>query len=151
MQKKKATNEGGDHWTSAKPATKTAIQQLVKGAGVELPKDYLEFLGKSDGGEGELGVKPGWIRLWPAKEVMAANQDYCVAEFLPGFFAFGSSGSDEMFAFDVRQPKKVSVASVPFVPMEAEEAVQVSRSFSELAKQFGKSADKHRSKNPKVQ
>ncbi len=151
MPKRKANNDDGDRWASAKPATETAIQQLVKGAGVELPNDYLDFLGKSDGGEGELGVKPGWIKLWPAKEVIAANQDYCVAEFLPGFFAFGTSGGGEMFAFDFRQPKTMSVVVVPFVPMEAVDAVRVSRSFSELAMQFGKLTEKMSSKRPKGQ
>ena len=130
------------HWTSAKPATQAAIRQLVKLAGVELPADYLAFLRKSGGGEGELGILPEWIMLWPAQEVIAANRDYCVPEFLPGFFAFGSSGGGEMFAFDFRQPGKVSIVMVPFIPMDADEAICLAPTFTALAKHFGKSLTK---------
>src|SRR5687768_3466863 len=89
--------ESGDakQWTPAKPATKAAMQQLVKSAGVELPADYLTSLHGSSGGEGSLGIEPGWITLWPAQEVIAANRDYRVSEFLPGFFGIGSSGGGE--------------------------------------------------------
>jgi len=125
-------------WTPAKPATKAAMQQLVKSAGVELPADYIAFLQGSSGGEGSLGIEPSWIMLWPAQEVIAANRDYCVSEFLPGFFAFGSSGSDEMFAFDLRKPGQVSVVMVPFIGMDADEAILVAPTFAALANHFGK-------------
>jgi hypothetical protein len=79
-------------WGREPPADPEAIRSLIAGAGVDLPEDYLSLLRLSNGGEGELGVEPGWFRLWPAGEVIDLNRDYEVAELAPGFFAFGSSG-----------------------------------------------------------
>jgi hypothetical protein len=63
---------------------------------------YFSAVAESDGLEGPLSVEPGWIVFWPAAFVLTANADYCVDEFLPGFFGFGSSGGGWMFAFDLR-------------------------------------------------
>ena len=128
-------------WTQPKPATEAAIRNLVKSADFDLPADHLAFLRKSDGGEGDLGVEPGWIVLWSANELVDANRDYCVSEFMPGFFGFGSNGGGEMFAFDFHQPGKASVVMVPFIPMDADEAVLLGRTFSDFAKHFGKSLE----------
>jgi hypothetical protein len=122
----------------AKPASEGAIRQLIVNAGIELPSDYIAFLSKSNGGEGELGVEPGWFRIWEAEETLANNADYSTDKYVPEFFAFGSSGGGEMFAFDLREGHGGEVVMIPFVPMNIKDARKVARNFTEFASWFGR-------------
>ena len=100
-------------------------------AGVTLPGAYLNYLRRIGGGEGELGVDPGWIEFWPAAEVLELNRAYEVRENLPGFFGFGSNGGGELLAFDMREAGKAAVVMVPFIPMSAADAQLVATAFEE--------------------
>ena len=125
-------------WRPAPPAEKAALARLQEQAGVRLPIGYLDQLATSNGGEGDLAVEPRWISIWPAEEVVALNAGYRLAEFLPGFFGFGSNGGGELLALDTRGPEPFPVVMVPFIPMEAQEAKQIARSFDELRPLIGK-------------
>ena len=125
-------------WARSMPASEEVIRQLTIKAGIELPSDYIAFLRQSNGGEGELGVDPGWFQIWPAEEVVSNNDGYETAEYVPGFFAFGSSGGGEMFAFDLRKDHRGAVVIIPFIPMKAELAQVVARNFSEFTSHFGR-------------
>lgn len=103
-----------------------------------LPSAYLAMLEESNGGEGDLGVDPGWITLWPAEDVLSNNASYCVAEALPGFLGFASNGGGELLAFDLRGGEPYPIVMIPFIPMEAAEAVQIASSFEELRQLLGK-------------
>lgn len=62
-------------------------------------------------------MDPGWFQLWPAEKVIEYNNSYKVAENVPGFFGFGSSGGGEMLAFDMRGGKPRKVVMIPFIVM----------------------------------
>jgi hypothetical protein len=128
---------GSGIWRPAQPAAQEVLAALHDRAGIVLPGSYLAQLAASNGGEGELGVEPGWISFWPAQEVIGLNATYRVPEFLLGFFGFGSNGGGELLAFDVRSPEPFPVVMVPFVPMDPEDAVQIARSFDELRPLIG--------------
>ena len=121
-----------NRWTSAPPATTQALTALAEGSGLTLPADYLAFLERSNGGDGFLDVQPCYLRLWPAEEVLANNQDYAVGEHLPGFFAFGDAGGEEFFAFDLRSPGTCQVYAIPYVPIELRKAWLVAEDFAGL-------------------
>jgi SMI1 / KNR4 family (SUKH-1) len=126
-------------WRPAPPADEAALARLQEQTVVRLPVGYLDQLATSNGGEGDLAVEPGWIWFWPAEEVVALNASYCLGEFLPGFFGFGSNGGGELLAFDTRAGEPFAVVMVPFIPLEAQEARQIARSFDELRSLIGKS------------
>jgi hypothetical protein len=105
---------------------------------VNLPATYFAQLAASNGGEGDLGVDPGWVAFWPAEDVAASNAEYSIAESLPGFFGFGSNGGGELLAFDLRGDEPYPVVMVPFVPMDPRDAVQVARSFDDFQALIGK-------------
>jgi hypothetical protein len=88
-------------------------------------------------GEGELGVEPGWAQVWPAEKVIELNELYRVADNLPDFVAFGSNGGGELFAFDQRS---WHVYMIPFIPMAADDAVEIATDFAALSNQFGRRA-----------
>ena len=122
-------------WSRQPPAREETVQQL-EAALPTLPADYLAFLRLSNGGEGELGVEPGWFQLWPAEDVSSLNQNYAVPEFLPAYAGFGSDGGGELLAFT----SSGEVVVVPFIPMDASEARIIALSFRQLAALFGRHA-----------
>jgi hypothetical protein len=123
-------------WVRQIPAPEIAVNALP----ATLPEDYRRFLLLSNGGEGMLPHAPGWFQIWAAEEVLGLNEAYAVDEFLPGFFAFGSSGGEEMLLFDLRQDGDAPVCSVPFIPMEPEEAKTIAPSFLAFAQALGRGA-----------
>jgi hypothetical protein len=97
----------------------------------------LDYLAGANGGEGDLGVDPGWISFWAAEDVLSLNTGYCVADWLPGLFGFASNGGGELIAFDMRGGAPYPVVMVPFIPMQFDDIVQICSSFEELQKLIG--------------
>ncbi len=114
------------------------MAQLRQQAPVPLSSAYFSQLAASNGGEGDLGVEPGWIALWPAEEVLSLNAAYELTKLLPGFFGFGSNGGGELLAFDLRSGEPYPIVTVPFIPMDLQEAVTIASSFEELRNLIGK-------------
>ena len=125
-------------WDRKPPAEGSTVSKLAVEAGCELPKDYLAFLRHSNGGEGELGVEPGWFQLWEAENVIQFGLEYEVPKYAPGFFAIGSNGGGEILAFDSRTDSVWPVVALPCIGLEADEAMTVSPNFAEFVAQMGR-------------
>jgi hypothetical protein len=125
-------------WHQAAPATETQLAALTSAVGASLPEAYVAYLRGSNGGEGDLGVEPGWVSLWPAETVCDNNDSYQVSKWLPGCFGFASNGGGELLAFDLRAAQPYPIVMVPFIGMCPEDAVQVAASFEEFQRAFGK-------------
>ena len=126
-------------WQRCSPAKPEALLALKGASEVKLPEDYLTFLSLSNGGEGEIPVQPLWFQIWPAEMVLEHNKGYEVSVNLPGFWAFGSNGGGEMLAFDTREGGPWRIMSVPFIPMDADEAVLIAKDFMSFVSLMGKS------------
>jgi hypothetical protein len=124
-------------WDSAKHCSDEDFEKLVRFAPIDLPPEYLAYLRVSDGGGGDIPVQPWGIYFWQANEVHSNNEGYEVALNVPGFYAFGTSGGGEMFAFDTRRGKPWPVVIIPFIPMDADEALQIASDFTSFQKMFG--------------
>ena len=125
-------------WGRELPATEEVVANLVAASTFELPEDYLNFLRCSNGGEGELGVQPGWFQIWRAEDVIIFGSDFEVPQYAPGFFAFGSNGGGEILAFDTRTHSPWSVVALPCIGLAPDEAMSVAESFIGFAAQMGK-------------
>ena len=125
-------------WEREPPAVSEAIQVLIAKLGVQLPADYITLLGYSNGGEGELGVEPGWFYLWSVEDLLKYNKGYNVEESIPGFLGFGSNGGGEMLAFDMRGEKPWNVVMIPFIGMQVEEAILIADDFNEFVHFMGR-------------
>ncbi len=128
-------------WHNEPPCSDEEIERLIRSVPVELPEEFLAYIRESIGGGGDIGVEPGLIYLWKAEEVPRNNHGYEVHLAVPGFYAFGSNGGGEMFAFDTRGERPWPVVMIPFIPMTAEEAVQVAPDFASFHNTFGVSLD----------
>ena len=126
-----------DTWRPAPPASKDDLARLVTFTQIQLPNSYLTFLAASNGGEGDLALKPGWISFWPANEVSRWNAEYQVARNVPGLIGFGSNGGGELLAFDTRLGPPYAIVMVPFVPMAIDDLRVVAPSFDALLSKLG--------------
>jgi hypothetical protein len=104
-----------------------AIQHLVAESGLDLPQAYLDFLRKRD--DYILEVEAGRFEIYPAGEVVHANGELLVEEFLPKFFIFGGDRANELLAFDTREPMPWKVYMVPMICMSEEDALKIADSF----------------------
>ncbi len=135
----KVIDDPSADWLREAPASESAIASLVAASSLELPTDYLDFLRLSNGGEGELGIQPGWFRIWRGEEVIQAATDYQVPEYAPGFFAFGTNGGGEILAFDCRSAPPWPVVALPCISLAPAEAMPVAANFGDFAQQMGRS------------
>lgn len=130
--------DGTADWDRRSPASEAVVSKLALEAGCDLPEDYLNFMRRSNGGEGELGIQPGWFQLWEAENVISFGIEYEVPQYAPGFFAFGSNGGGELLAFEIRNDGGRPVVMLPCIGMETNAAVRVAANFADLAAQMGR-------------
>jgi hypothetical protein len=129
-------------WSRRPPASELAIEQLRNNCGFALPSEYVTFLQFSNGGEGTLCIEPWYFQLQRAEEVIAYNRGYQTERFLPGFFAIGSNGGDEMLAILKDRGSPCPVYMVPFIPMNAEDSVEIAFDFELFAMCLGQPVKK---------
>jgi hypothetical protein len=128
-------------WDLGSRCREEEIQKFLASAPIDLPGEYLAHLRESDGGGGDIPVQPWLVYFWKVNEILANNEGYKVALNVPGFFAFGTSGGGEMFAFDARQTRPWPIVIIPFIPMDANEAICLAPDFASFQKIFGYSVD----------
>lgn len=64
-------------------------------SGVLLPEDYLAFIKKHNGGEGDIGGT--YLVLFPLEELQTVNDNYATAEVLDGCVIIGGDGGGELY------------------------------------------------------
>ena len=65
---------------------------------VILPKQYVSFMKKHNGGRGDIGET--WLELYPLEELQEINDDYRIEDFLPDHIIIGSNGNGELYGID---------------------------------------------------
>lgn len=124
-------------WHKEEPAGQKNIEDLIAKAVPGLPQEYIAFLQYSNGGCGSLGINPGWFQLWATEEVIEWNKDYLIDKYVPGYFGFGSNGGGEFFAFEIIQGEPWKIVMIPYIPMEATEAITIAKNFEEFIRAIG--------------
>lgn len=64
-------------------------------SGVLLPEEYLAFMKKHNGGEGDIGGT--YLVLFPLEELQTVNDNYATAEVLEGCVIIGGDGGGELY------------------------------------------------------
>lgn len=101
-----------------------------------LPPEYFEFLSRSNGGEGFLGISPGYFALWPAESVVTFTHEYELHVYLPGYVCIGSSGGGTLFVFS-ESGSPPGLFAVEAIGMEIEDLELVTPTFGEFVTAFG--------------
>jgi len=82
-------------WHSNPPVDLVSMATTLEKINNVLPKDYLDFLKWSNGGEGDTGSNH--FTFWKIEELQDLNLIYDIESFLPGAVAFGDDGSNIIF------------------------------------------------------
>jgi hypothetical protein len=120
------------------PASRDAMARCQSNLKFPLPADYVQFLGRMNGGEGFVGKN--YLMAWPVEDLIEHNNGYHVEQRTPGLFLFGSNGGGEAFAFDARSTPSVIVA-VPFIVLDLEDAIVIAPSFTAFLQHLYRSED----------
>ena len=107
------------------------IEKLVESLNFSLPLDYLEFMLNTNGGEGF--IKDSFVRIWKVEELIESNQDYCIDEFIPEIFLFGTNGGPEALAFI---KKTGEIVSVPFDDLSFDKIEKIGENFDDLIENY---------------
>lgn len=67
--------------------------------GMQLPSDYLEFMHKHNGGEGDVG-KNSYMQLIRLEDLTDYNNDYEIFKNFPNCFAFGGDLGGNHFCYN---------------------------------------------------
>ena len=115
------------------PAPSLDIERLRQRC-PKLPTDYFAFLSRSNGGEGFVGISPGYFQLWPAHEIDLSTYELNV--YLPGYIAVGSNGGGELYVF-ATEGIPAGFFMVPAVGMKPDTLRLVTSTFEEFVNAFG--------------
>jgi hypothetical protein len=118
----------------AGPAAEDVVTDL-RSTFPNLPADYFDFLLRSNGGEGSLGISPGYAILWGAHEVAQFNSEYEVQTYLPGYVAVGASGGGDLFVFPL-SGSPAGIFGVPAIGMAPDVVDLVAPTFTALVGAF---------------
>ena len=105
----------------------------------ELPKEYLDFLRSSNGGEGEFAVQPYWVVIWSVEEVLSHKQECSNPEWKPGWFFFAGNAGEELIAFDFSSTP-YRVIMVPYTG-DPEDVIKLAADFKGFMNYFGVKSD----------
>ncbi len=78
---------------------KAYIGELIDSVnGIMLPQQYIEFMMKHNGGEGDIGET--WFVLYPLEELQEINDELEIKAFLPNHIVIGSNGGGELYGIN---------------------------------------------------
>lgn len=92
----------------------------------------MRFMEACDHARGKIPYDTGYIEFFPLENVLSENRAHHLDESLPGFFAFGSDGGDELYVFDLRKEDGAPVCSVSAKSASVSGVSNLTNSFSEF-------------------
>lgn len=113
-------------------ADPACVKQFEHEAPPNLPRTYLRFMQACNGARGRIPYDTGFLDLWPLERVIERNREHHIDRDLPGFFAFGTDGGDELYLFDLRKDDGAPVCSVSTKDLEPGSVAPLTNSFSEF-------------------
>ncbi|WP_163103431.1 SMI1/KNR4 family protein [Peribacillus alkalitolerans] len=93
---------------------------------IKFPSDYIDFMLKNNGGEGDIGNS--YLRLWRMEHIVESNEDYAIEEFASGLIVIGSDGGGTAFGYDFRH-KKPKLVEVNFIGLNLDRPFYSTESF----------------------
>ncbi|TPM34475.1 SMI1/KNR4 family protein [Mesorhizobium sp. B2-3-5] len=115
------------------PAEPAVVDGLAARLGVDLPKDYTDFLKKHNGGEGFIG--DNYIIFFKSEELFDFNREYEVEKYAPGILLFASNGGGEGYGFDT-EDAAMPIVRIPFIGMDRQYAETIAHDLADLFAQL---------------
>lgn len=130
----------GREWRAKPPATEADIALLESKANRELPREYVELLRFSNGGEGPVALPPLWFQLYAVKDCIALCLNQDILERFPTFMFFGSNGGLESIGFDLREGPPWRIVMVDQIA-GTESSEQIAPNFRAFIESLGFETD----------
>jgi hypothetical protein len=110
---------------------RNVIKKIEEKLGKVFPKDYVDFLLWSNGGEGETGEN--YISFWRCEDIAQLNKDYGIQKYLTeNFVAFGTDGGSECYAFDYSVPSNPKIVNCSLGDLDINELRHLADTFTEF-------------------
>ncbi|MGN0495920.1 MAG: SMI1/KNR4 family protein [Lachnospiraceae bacterium] len=93
----------------------------------ELVEEYKNFLQNEGGAIGLIGEQENYIELYSCAEVIEANEDYCVTDFLPEHLMIGTVNGEALVL-----DKESNYYMVPFIGMFKKNCIKIADSLDSL-------------------
>src|SRR5258708_30044259 len=111
-------------------ATDSELDEAAAALGIELPEDYRAVMRQANGGESEFGAS--WIVINTLEAVLDRNTILRGGGFPTGFTFFGSDGSNDGYAWDMRPERESLYVAVPFIVPGPDLVIPCGDTFEEL-------------------
>lgn len=99
------------------------------------PKEYLQFMEWSNGGEGNIGEN--YLYLWKIENTEQLNKDYNIQQYLGmDCYGFGTDGGDNCYCFDNKNGNKIIKCSLG--DLDYNEIKIISNTFYEFISKLDK-------------
>ncbi len=102
--------------------------------GVPVPDDYLEFMRRHNGGEGNVG-RNSYMQLVKLEELEEFNNDYEIPEYLKDIFIFATDLGGTLFGYN---SVKKSYCAVDSCSICEEDILYAGRTFEEFVTEMDK-------------
>ncbi len=109
-------------------------EKLLKKIDFNIDKEYLNFISKHNGAEGDVGTEQ-YLSLWDIENILACNPYYEDVEECLNLFFFGTDGSNYGYAFDKTTEK---VVGIDFLEIGNSAPRILGDSFKDFLKSFNK-------------
>jgi hypothetical protein len=110
------------------PTTQKDIRVVEEQLEIKFPDDYIEFMLRSNGGEGQINER--FLRLWEIEGIVEANgiEGYSILENAPGLVVIGSDGGGTAIGYDFRN-KKPQLVEVDFIGLDIDNPFYSTENF----------------------
>ena len=99
-------------WSKEIGASAEEIQEFEDALPFDLPRQYLDLLRFTNGGEGELALMPLWFQLFPISGALGRWRNEFFRKEFPTLFFFGTNGGLESIAFEIHQSRPWPIIAV---------------------------------------
>jgi len=120
----------------ASPASELELQMLVDASPIDLPHDYLDLLRYSNGGGGELALRPLLFYPYEITYTIELLQEKPFGDLHDQFFIFGSNGGLELIALDLRSGQPFPVVMIDPIAGE-DSAVEIASNTRQFVAAIG--------------
>lgn len=102
--------------------------------GLKLPEDYIEFMKKHNGGEGNIGNN-SYGCFFKLEELEELNNEYGAQEEWPGYIIIGSDMGDNLWAYN---PEKKIYCQIDSCNIDEDAYYTISNSLESFLKEMDK-------------
>ncbi len=122
-------------WRKSPPASDDEIHWFLDHTRFEWPEEFLDLLRFSNGGAGEISLKPQWFVLSSISEIIDSEKDEFLTENYGGFQFFGGNGGLESIAFDLSKLMK-PIVMIDLIAGD-DSAIEIASDIKEFIRAIG--------------